>query len=80
MPKWACRLWLEVVSVRVKRVQDISEGDAIAEGFIYAGHGDDWQRHDSFRVYWDKLNSKKHPWDSNPWVWVVEFKRTALGV
>lgn len=32
MPKWACRLWLEVESVRVERVQDITYEDAEAEG------------------------------------------------
>jgi hypothetical protein len=33
------------------------------------------ESHDSVQVYlewWDKLNPK-HPWASNPWVWVVEF-------
>ena len=32
MPRWACRLVLPLVSVRVERVQDITEEDAIAEG------------------------------------------------
>lgn len=32
MPRWACRLVLPLVSVRVERVQDITEDDAIAEG------------------------------------------------
>lgn len=32
MPKWAARLWLLNKRVRVERVQDISEEDAIAEG------------------------------------------------
>lgn len=32
MPKTACRIWLQVVSVRAERLHDISEDDAIAEG------------------------------------------------
>jgi hypothetical protein len=35
MPKWAARLWLEIVSVRVERLQDISDDDIIAEGVRY---------------------------------------------
>lgn len=29
---------------------------------------------DSFKSLWDSINSKKHPWKSNPWVWVTEFE------
>lgn len=31
----------------------------------------------SFRTLWDSINGKKHPWESNPYVWVVEFRRAA---
>ena len=28
-----------------------------------------------FRAVWDSINAKRAPWSSNPWVWVVTFKR-----
>lgn len=30
---------------------------------------------DAYRHLWDYINAKRAPWASNPWVWVVEFKR-----
>ena len=29
----------------------------------------------AFVALWDSINYKKHPWESNPWVWVISFKR-----
>lgn len=39
--------------------------------------GCDWLESpvESFRTLWDSINGKSHPWASNPWVWVVEFRR-----
>ena len=40
MPRWASRLNLEIVNIRVERVQDITEEDAIREGVEYCDNPD----------------------------------------
>jgi len=79
MPRWASRITLEVTAVRVERVQDITEADAVAEGFtglaIEDENGRAWmppQEH--FLELFYGLN-KRALRDQNPWVWVVEFRR-----
>lgn len=80
MPKWAARLWLEVLKVQVERVQDITEEDAIAEGMRPPGSGSfliDYPRF-QFVLAWDKINAKLgYSWESNPWVAVYAFRRIA---
>lgn len=86
MPRWASRITLEITDVRVERLQDISEADARAEGappshptidavsrsFGYEDFPRSW-----YAQLWDSINAKTAPWSSNPWVWVIEFKRAA---
>lgn len=80
MPRWASRITLLVKSVRVERLQEISEADAATEG-TKCEHGFDYCTRGCgtpmgrFIVLWDSINAKKHPWASNPWVWATEFEK-----
>ena len=74
MPRWASRITLEVIDERVEQVQDISEWDAIEEGVEVRSW--DLSARVQFKELWDSLNAKRgYSWESNSWVWVVEFKR-----
>jgi hypothetical protein len=80
MPKVACRLMLEVTGVKVERVQEISETDAIAEGCsgdrFATGHGniEEVSPSEQYKELWEKINGP-NSWASNPFVWVIEFQR-----
>ena len=85
MPRCASRITLKVTGVRVERLQDISEADALAEGIAYSerfngyciGMAEHFHSHDpreSYRSLWRAINGAGS-WDANPWVWVVEFKK-----
>ena len=80
MPKSACRIWLKVNDVRIERLQEITEEDAIKEGFekrkgLPSGVIIRSAR-SVFRELWDEL-SKSHgaDWYTNEWVWVISFER-----
>lgn len=74
MPKAAARIWLDVVSVRVERLQDITYDDCLHEGMW--NYGTDIDTLAAFQELWQSLNAKRgYGEEVNPWVWVVEFKR-----
>lgn len=80
MPRTASRITLRVESVRVERLQDISEHDAVCEGIEPATRlacgADSHDPRQSFLELWDSINAARgYGWDSNPWVWVVQFER-----
>lgn len=70
MPRWASRIQLEVISIRVERLNDISEEDARAEGV--SPYGDCYCA--PYHRLWESINGEES-WAVNPWVWVIEFKR-----
>lgn len=80
MPRWASRITLEIVGVRVERLQEIKREDAIKEGVLNNrndgleyGTGPEW----AFRELWNSINGSGS-WSANPWVWVIEFKRVEV--
>ena len=84
--KEAARIWLRVESVRVERLQDISEEDAMKEGIEHYYDEDEqlWFRgytdeadgllspSESFRTLWQSINGADS-WQANPFVWVISF-------
>lgn len=83
MPRWACRLLLEITAIRVERLQDISEEDAIREGVFWDSESGFWYVGDTlqaqsateaFMKLWIAINGEES-WKANPWVWAIEFRR-----
>lgn len=75
MPRWASRLTLELVGVRVERLQCITEADAIASGIDWAAcHHSYAQTIGAYAAQWDTMNAA-HPWRDDPWVWVLDVRR-----
>ena len=86
MPRWASRLTLELTDVRVERLQDISEDDALAEGLRQWEHRNDFaygfdggaphgygSPRGAFHALWESIHGEG-AWDENPWLWVLIFR------
>jgi hypothetical protein len=88
MPRWASRITLEIVNIRVERLQNISEEDAKAEGItVEAGHmfkpfGDNgetkpYTHKQAYSALWDSINGES-AWNKNPFCWVIEFVKIKI--
>ena len=79
MPRELSRIILEITNIRVERLQEITGNDVISEGMrlpIPVGCTQDEMLIAAFHALWDSINAKRgYSWKSNPWVWVIEFKR-----
>lgn len=78
MPRWACRILLEITNMRVERLKSISDGDAIREGCSTADMMSGDCVADVFARLWVSIYGSDS-WNANPWVWVIEFKRVEGG-
>lgn len=86
MPRFASRIALEVVDVRVQRLQQISEDDARFERVEFGtkqpalingepGHAAFFNARDAYAYRWEAINGKREPWKSDPFVWAISFRR-----
>ena len=87
MPRWASRITLEITDIRVERVQDITEQDAIAEGAFPSGSWGHLSEKEvsamnlgscrcAFANIWNLNNEKRgFGWTANPYVWCLAFKK-----
>jgi hypothetical protein len=86
MARSACRITLAITEIRVERLQQITEADAMAEGVEpspFDPEGDCWtdgKYVTAFQYHWGEINGwegdakARAPWQSNPWVWAINFK------
>lgn len=85
MPRWASRITLRIVDVRIERVQEIGPSDYRAEGIdlSYGAQMNSLQIEPMYKnrwiALWDSINAKRgYGWDANPLVWVIEFEKVQL--
>ncbi len=92
MPRWASRITLEITNIRVERLQEITQDDAFKEcmtrelaiqlGLSVSPSEEEFNLTQARRIFielWNSINAKRgYSWESNPWVWVIEFKRVEI--
>lgn len=91
MPERYARYFIKITSVRVERLQDISEEDCLLEGIerlsydpdcpelgnVYYAPGIDsfWTAREAYAALIDNINGAG-TWESNPFVWVYDYELT----
>lgn len=85
MPRWASRITLAITDIRLQRLQEITEEDAIAEGAavqLNPDYDDDDPMDDEqyshvagYQQIWNEINGPDS-WEANPWVWAIGFDRS----
>jgi hypothetical protein len=66
MPRWAARIHLKILWTVLEHTGGMNEDDAKAEGV---------KNLKEYATLWDKINGKKAPWESNPWIIALHFER-----
>ena len=79
MKKEAARIFLKVTNVRIERLKNITEEEAIAEGCEIEWYDKDRgiklvSARSAFKELWISIYGEKH-WKVNPWIWVYEFEK-----
>lgn len=81
MPRWVSRILLEITAIRVERLQEISlaqvqrEGCEVRQFWLFGANQEQAQKIGAsvFGGLWSSINGAES-WNSNPWVWVIEFR------
>lgn len=81
LPKWASRYRIRITDIGAERLQDISDEEIRKEG-IYLDYLEpsidmvrkELTRKELFILYWNLCYNESFPWDSNPWVWTLNFE------
>jgi hypothetical protein len=81
MPAKYARYFIEITDVRCERLQDISDEDCLKEGIkgypCSIWHEWDGKKYqtpqEAYAALINSINGKG-TWESNPWVWVYDFK------
>lgn len=87
MPRWASRLTLKVLNIRVERLQSITDSDAIAEGICHVGkdhcgnevyaHFDDLRATPNITLAYDAIRNSTTATEAYARVWDDAYKTKA---